>query len=312
VQQRTIASLPVSLVGLGCNNLGNRIDAEASVAVVRAALDAGITLFDTADVYGAGRSEELLGEAIGPRRDEVVIATKFGGNAPDGGSGCHPDHVRSACEASLRRLGTDRIDLYQMHFVDPEVPIAETLGALHELVEAGKVREIGHSNMSAALIAEADRAAQEAGTARFVCGQEQWSLLDRDVEDEVVPAIAEHDLALLPYYPLASGLLTGKYRRGAEPDSSWRLGRIPPEKRASRLNDERLAKVERLETFASERDHSLLDLAMSWLAAQPVVASVIAGATRPEQISANVGSVGWALDEDELAEIDRLLGTDQR
>jgi aryl-alcohol dehydrogenase-like predicted oxidoreductase len=310
VQQRSIGSLTVSLVGLGCNNFGGRTDAEGSREVIRAALDAGITLLDTADVYSAGRSEELIGEAIGSRRDEVVIATKFGGSAPNGGSGCHPDHVRAACEDSLRRLGTDRIDLYQMHFVDPEVPIAETIGVLTELVQAGKVREIGHSNMTPTLIADAEQISRATGSARFVCSQEKWSLLDRDVEDAIVPAVTEHGLRLLPYYPLASGLLTGKYRKGADPDPGWRLGKMAPEQRASRLNDERLEKVERLEAFALERERTVLELAMSWLAAQPVVASVIAGATRPEQITTNVGSVGWTLDADDLAEIDRLLGAD--
>ncbi len=304
-----IGQLEVSLVGLGCNNFGKRIDAAATDAVVGAALDAGITLFDTADVYGGdGRSEQLLGAALGDRRDDVVIATKFGMPLDDRRRGAHPDYVRAACDASLRRIGTDRIDLYQMHEPDPEVPIAETIGALHDLVTAGKVREIGHSNMTAAGVAEADDAATHAGTARFVCAQEQWSLLERGIEHDVLPAIERYGLRLLPYFPLAAGLLTGKYRAGQEPDRGWRLGALPAEQRRDRITDTHLATVERLRDFATDRGRTLLELAMSWLACQPTVASVIAGATTPEQVHANVDAAGWTIDPDDLAELDVVTG----
>jgi aryl-alcohol dehydrogenase-like predicted oxidoreductase len=309
VETRSIGSLQVSLVGLGCNNFGGRIDADATRRVVDAAIDAGITLFDTADVYGGdGASEQLLGRAIGSRRDEVAVATKFGMELDEERRGAHPDYVSSACEASLRRLGTDHIDLYQLHQPDPDVPIEETLGALDELVRAGEVRELGHSNFGAEQMADADAAARSAGTARFVCAQDHWSLLERGLEDNAWPAIERHGLALLPYFPLASGLLTGKYRADAEPDPSWRLATLPAERRDRHLAQERLATVARLEAFAVDQGHTLLELAFSWLASHAPVASVIAGATRPEQVAANAGAVSWRLSSDELAEVDRLTG----
>jgi aryl-alcohol dehydrogenase-like predicted oxidoreductase len=306
VETRRIGPLEVSLVGLGCNNFGRRIDAEDTRRVVHAALEAGITLFDTADAYGDGQSEELLGAALTGRRDEAVIATKFGMQLDEHRRGAHPDYVRSACDDSLRRLGTDHIDLYQLHRPDPEVPIEETLGALDELVVAGKVRTLGHSNLDARQMDEAEAAAGAMDAARFECAQDRWNLLERDLEDDRLPAIERHGLAVLPYFPLASGLLTGKYRAGEDPDPSWRIATLPAERREAQLAADRLAMVDRLRGFAEAQGHSLLELAFCWLAAKPVVASVIAGATRPEQVTANVDALGWKLTEGELAEIDRL------
>ncbi len=308
METRKIGTLVVSLVGLGCNNLGRRIDAAQSERVVQAALDAGITLFDTADVYADGVSEELLGQALGRRRDAAVVATKFGAKLDDERQGAHPDHVRQACDDSLGRLGLDHIDLYQLHVPDPQVPIEETLGALGELVEAGKVREIGHSNLSAAQMNEAQAVAVRNGLPRFASAQDHWNLLERDLEGERLNAIRRNGLALLPYFPLASGLLTGKYRAGQEPDADWRLATLPEERRAQHLSAERLAVVEELTAFATEREHTLLELAMSWLAGHPSVASVIAGATSPEQVAANVGAVGWELTPEDRAELDRITG----
>jgi aryl-alcohol dehydrogenase-like predicted oxidoreductase len=308
VQTRSIGPLEVSLVGLGCNNFGRRIDRDATETVVRAALDAGITLFDTADAYGDGRSEELLGAALTGRRDEAVVATKFGLPVDGGRQGAHPDHVRSACEDSLRRLGTDHIDLYQLHRPDPDVPIEETLGALGELIEAGKVRVIGHSNLSADEMDAAEAAAGAAAVPRFESAQDRWNLLERDLEDDRLAAIERNGLTVLPYFPLASGLLTGKYRAGEEPDASWRISSLPAERREAQLAAERLDTVEALLAFAESQGRSLLALAISWLACQPVVASVIAGATRPEQVLANVEAGAWKLGDDELTEVDRLTG----
>jgi aryl-alcohol dehydrogenase-like predicted oxidoreductase len=308
VQTRSLGPLDVSLVGLGCNNFGRRIDAEATERVVRTALDAGITLFDTADVYGDGRSEELLGGALAGRRDEAVIATKFGMPLDEDRRGAHPDYVRAACDDSLRRLGVDHIDLYQLHRPDPEVPIEETLGALGELIQAGKVRTIGHSNLDPSEVDEAEAAAGTTAVPRFECAQDRWNLLERELEDGKLPAIERNGLALLPYFPLASGLLTGKYRAGQEPDPTWRLSNLPAERRQAQLAEDRLATVERLRDFAAARERTLLELAFSWLASAPVVASVIAGATRPEQVTANVAATEWKLTPEELAEIDRLTG----
>jgi aryl-alcohol dehydrogenase-like predicted oxidoreductase len=308
VETRRIGTLEVSLVGLGCNNLGRRIDAAQTDKVVHAALDQGITLFDTADVYGDGASEELLGRSLGRRRDEAIVATKFGGRLDDERQGAHPDYVLQACDASLGRLGIDHIDLYQLHTPDPNVPIEETLGALGELVHAGKVRELGHSNLSAEQMNEAQAVAVRDGVPRFASAQDHWNLLERDLEGDRLDAIRRNDLAVLPYFPLASGLLTGKYRAGEEPDAGWRIATLPEERRQKHLNDERLATVAELEAFATSRGHTLLELAMSWLAGHPLVASVIAGATRPEQVEANVAAVGWQLDDDDRAEVDRITG----
>lgn len=301
MQTRRIGSLEVSAVGLGTNNFGWRLDEKASAQVVHAALDAGITFFDTADTYGKGLSETFLGRALGRNRHEVVIATKFGKPMDEHRRGAHPDYVRRAVDDSLRRLGTDHIDLYQLHAPDPDVPIEDTLGALDELVQAGKVREIGSSNFSAEQIQEAEDAARGA---RFASVQNEYSLLHREPERDVLPACERLGLAFLPYFPLASGLLTGKFRQGdAAPEGT----RIAEEERySSLLTEENLAVVERLIAFAEQRGRTVLELAFSWLLAQPTVASVIAGATRPDQVRANAAAAGWALSEDDLAEIDAL------
>jgi aryl-alcohol dehydrogenase-like predicted oxidoreductase len=303
MESRTIGSLSVSLVGLGCNNFGGRIDADRTQAVVDAALDAGITLFDTADVYGATQSEILLGKALGTRRDEAVIATKFGGPLGEGKGGASPAYVKEACEASLQRLGTDRIDLYQLHFPDDSAAIEDTLAALSSLVDEGKVREIGCSNFDSSRL---DAAAAAGTSSRFASVQNQLSLLDRRQEADTVAAAEKHGLGILPYFPLASGMLTGKYRRDAEPPEGTRLAGMPPERRERALSDKAFDIVERLEAFATERDHTLLELAMSWLAGLPQMASVIAGATRPEQVRDNAASVGWKLTDDERAEVDAI------
>ena len=302
METRRIGSLRVTVVGLGCNNFGRRLDAGQTATVVHAALDAGITFFDTADIYGGTRSEEFLGSALGKRRDEVVIATKFGMAVDDRRRGAHPDYVGRAAEDSLRRLGTDRIDLYQLHTPDPDVPIADTLGALDQLVWDGKVREIGCSNFSVPQLREAAAAVRDGG-ARFVSVQNEYSLLHRDPEGGVLAECERSGLAFLPYFPLASGLLTGKYRRGQAPPAGSRL--------ASRKGDgpftaENMATVERLIAFAGARGHTLLELALSWLRQRPRVASVIAGAMTAEQVRANVASAAWHLTDADLAEVDAL------
>lgn len=304
-----VGSLDVTVVGLGCNNFGRRVDAGGTQAVVDAALGAGIRFFDTADVYGDGASEEMLGRALGERRDEVVIATKFGmelGSAER--SGASPRWIGEAVRGSLERLGTDHIDLYQLHRPDPDVPIAETLGALDELVREGLVREIGNSNFDGRAIEEAERIAGDRGTARFVTAQNHWSLLTPDPEEGVLPACRRNGLKVLPYFPLESGLLTGKYTRGEEPPSDSRLGSIPQDRAERFLNDENLATAEELERFASERGRTLLELAFSWLASHDECASVIAGATKPEQVRANADAAGWQLSPEELDEIARITG----
>jgi aryl-alcohol dehydrogenase-like predicted oxidoreductase len=300
---RRIGSLEVSTVGLGCNNFGRRLDANDTAAVVNAALDVGVNFFDTADTYGEGKSEEFLGRALGKRRDEVVIATKFGMPMKDQGKGASPAYIRLAVEASLRRLGTDRIDLYQLHRPDPSVPIAETLGALNELVRAGKVRDIGCSNFTEDQLREA-RASVRPGAATFVSVQNEYSLMHREPERDVLPECERMGLAFLPYFPLASGLLTGKYRRGkpAPPGSRISEGRHY----ASLLSEQNMAVVEELIQFAESRGRTILELAISWLLARPVVASVIAGATKPEQVRANVAAAGWRLSEAEIAEVDAI------
>lgn len=302
MERRRIGALQVSAVGIGCNNFGWRIDAEETAKVVDAALDAGIDFFDTADVYGAGKSEEFLGRALGARRADVVVATKFGHPGNGQLRGGHPDTVRSAAEASLRRLGTDYIDLYQMHRPDPDVPIAETLGALDELVRAGKVREIGSSNFSAEQIRQAHDAAPGA---RFASVQNDYSLLQREPEAAVLPECERLGLAFLPFFPLASGLLTGKYRKGQPAPEGARLS--DPQWEERMRADERMDQVEALISFAQSRGHTLLELAFAWLLARPAVASVIAGATRPAQVHANAAATGWALTPEDLAEIDRVL-----
>lgn len=297
--------LSVSRVGLGCNNFGGRLDAAESEAVVKAAVDAGIDFFDTADVYGDRRSEQILGRALRGVRERVVIATKFGapGSADDGSARGGRAWIERAVERSLQRLGTDRIDLYQMHFPDADVPIDETLGALDELVRAGKVREIGCSNFSSTRIREAARASEERGLAAFRSVQNRYSLLHREPEEKVIPACRELGVSLIPYFPLESGLLTGKYRAGEALPDRTRLANMPDDQRARFLTDERLVLVERLREYARARGRSLLELAMSWLATAPMVVSVIAGATRPEQVAANAGAASWALTRSERDEI---------
>ena len=300
---RRIGSLTVSLAGLGCNNFGNRLDEPATRQVVSAALDAGINFFDTADIYGGTRSEEFLGRALGGRRDRVVIATKFGHEIDAERRGARAQYVRRAAEDSLRRLGTDRIDLYQLHRPDPAVPIAETLGALDELVRAGKVIEIGCSNFSVAQIREAE-AAVRPGAARFVSVQNEYNLLHREPEAGVLAECERAGIGFLPYFPLASGLLTGKYRKGQPPPPGSRLQSA--ERYARLLSERNLEVVERLIAFAQSRGHTLLELACSWLASHGAVASVIAGATTPAQVRANAGAVDWRLDDDELRAINTI------
>ncbi|HEY2806963.1 MAG TPA: aldo/keto reductase [Gemmatimonadales bacterium] len=302
MEMRRIGSLEVTVVGIGCNNFGGRVDQAGTTAVVDAALGAGINFFDTADIYGGTKSEEFLGKALGKRRAEVVIASKFGMEVGPGKKGARPDYLRRALDDSLRRLGTDRIDLYQQHQWDPEVPIAETLGALNEAVQAGKVREIGCSNFSVAQLREVHAAAVP-GAARFVSVQNEYSLLHREPEKEVLAECGRLKLAFIPFYPLAAGLLTGKYRKGRPAPEGSRLagGRY-----ASRMGDGTLDTVESLRTFAAARGCSLLELAVTWLATRPAVASVIAGATKPEQAKANAAAVGAKFTTSELAEIGRI------
>lgn len=307
------SGLKVSLAGLGTNNFGMRLDYDQSAAVVEAALDAGINFFDTADIYGGGRSEEYLGRALGSRRQDVLIATKFAmpigeGTFTRGGS---RHYVERAVAASLERLGTDYIDVYQMHQPDPDTPIEETLEALTDLVHRGVVRYIGHSNFSGWQIADADWTARTRGLARFVSAQNEWSLLQRGVEAEVMPACRQFGLGQLPFFPLASGFLTGKYRRGADLPEGTRLAawqRAMPERIAALTADANFDTLEALERYAADRGRSILDLALSWLTSDPAVSSVIAGATKPEQIEANVAStLAWRLTAEEFAEVDAVL-----
>ncbi|RYZ10100.1 MAG: aldo/keto reductase [Myxococcales bacterium] len=305
LETRPLGTLQVTIVGLGCNNFGKRLDQAGTTAVVEAALDAGINFFDTADVYGGTRSEELLGKALGARRKDVLIATKFGikldEQRPGGAS---PAYLRRALEESLRRLGTDYVDLYQLHRPDPSVPIAETLDALNDLVRQGKVREIGSSNFSADQVREAARLVAP-GHARFVSVQNEYSLLERGPERGVLAELAQHRVALLPYFPLASGLLSGKYRPGAYPKDGRLLN--PDFNLGNRfLTPRNLKVVAALADFAEARRHTLLELAFSWLVANPTVASVIAGATSPEQVRANVQASSWRLTAAELGEVDAL------
>jgi aryl-alcohol dehydrogenase-like predicted oxidoreductase len=296
------SGLGVSVLGLGCNNFGMRIGADESRAVVTAALEAGITFFDTAQMYGGGKSEEFLGAALAGHRDDVVIATKFG-RAEVGGS--RSEIIRS-CEGSLRRLGTDYIDLYYQHYVDRTTPIDETLAALTQLVEQGKVRYLGSSNVAGWHVAEADHTARETGSERFVACQMEWSLLSRAVEAEVVPACRRYGLGMVAYFPLASGLLTGKYRRGQEAPAGTRFAEMPYF--AGVATDQNWDKVERLENFAEQQGKALTDLALGWVASQPETASVLVGATKPEQVAANAAAIDWHLTADELKEVAELLG----
>ncbi len=295
------SDLEVTVVGLGCNNFGGRIDEEASRAVIDAALEAGVTFFDTADVYGdRGGSEEIIGRALGSRRDQVVLATKFGHDLGDGETARGSrSYIRKAVKASLRRLQTDRIDLYQYHRPDGVTPLEETLGALHELVQEGTVRAIGSSNFTAAMVDEADAIAGERGLTPFASEQSEYSWLARDAEDELLPTCERLGVGFIPYFPLASGLLTGKYRRGEPAPAGTRL-------HGRELDEAKLDRVERLEAFASERGATLLEVAIGGLLAQPAVVSVIAGATKPEQVRANALAGNWEPSAEDLAAL-RLL-----
>jgi 1-deoxyxylulose-5-phosphate synthase len=309
------SGLTVSVVGLGCNNLGRpgtaTLEQDGTDAVVHAALDAGVTLFDVADTYGAtaGLSEERLGAALGARRADVVLATKFGmdaggANGPDFGARGSRRYIVQAVEASLRRLGTDWIDLYQFHTPDEATPIEETLSALDDLVHSGKVRYIGHSNRAGWQIAEAEFVARQLGTDRFISAQNHYNLLDRRAELEVLPAARAYGLGVLPYFPLANGMLTGKYSAGSAPAGS-RLSHT----RTQMVRDADLDQLRRYGDFARDRGLTEVDLAFSWLAAQEPVASVIAGATRPEQVRQNAGAVRWVPTEAERAELDGIFPT---
>ena len=309
MEQRTVGSsgLRVSAIGLGCNNFGMRIDQSETEKVVGAALDAGINFFDTADVYGnGGRSEEFLGKAIRARRDEVIIASKFGIKLPDSADeGASRSYVLRACEASLRRLGLEHIDLYYLHMPDPRTPIEETLYALDTLVRQGKVRYVASSNLAAWEIADAEHIARTRGFERFIAAQMEWSLLEREVEREVTSACAHYQIGLIPYFPLASGLLTGKYQRGRPMPEDSRLANLPD--LAGVATDKNFDRVEKLTAFARTRGHTLLELALSWLTGQPGVASVLVGATKPEQANQNVAAAGWELSAEDRLEIDRVL-----
>jgi aryl-alcohol dehydrogenase-like predicted oxidoreductase len=303
---RQIGALDVSLVGLGCNNFGGRIDERQSTEVVEAALDVGINLFDTADVYGGTKSEEFLGRALGKERSEVLIATKFGSPLDEERKGAAPAYVKTALEDSLRRLGTDYVDLDQLPRPDPATPIGDTLGALADLVGEGKVREIGCSNFSAAQLQEAQEALKQ-GAPRFVSVQNEYSLLERSPELEVLPECERLDIAFIPYFPLKSGLLSGKYRAGEPPPVGTRLAGMPADRQAAVLTAGNLEIVGALERFAQDRGHSILELAIAWLAAHRPVASVIAGATKPEQVWANVKAADWVLTDEDLAEVDAIV-----
>ena len=303
---RPVGSLAVSVVGVGCNNFGGRIDEKHTEEVIDAALDAGINFFDTADMYANGKSEELLGRYLGPRRREAIIATKFGNEMEGQGRGARLEYVTKAIGASLQRLKTDYVDLYQQHVPDSDVPIAETLGALDALVKAGKVLEIGCSNFSAAQLREARKASDaRPGLARFVSVQNEYSLLHREPEEEVLAECERQGLAFLPFFPLMSGLLTGKYRKGKPIPQNTRVAKY--ERYAKLLTEANLDKVEALTEFAESRGRTLLELAFSWLLAHRVVTSVIAGATSRQQVRDNAAAAGWNLTPADLNEIDSLL-----
>jgi len=297
----------VSVIGLGCNNFGGRIDFEASRAVVHKALDLGITLFDTADIYGDDcGSEKALGKILGPRRKDIVLATKFGMPIQMGGKvDASRGYVFSAVEASLKRLNTDWIDLYQLHKPDPATPIEETLRALDDLVRQGKVRYIGCSNLPAAQVAAAQETSKRLGIAAFVSCQDEYSLAVRDIERELIPTVEKYGMGLLPFFPLASGLLSGKYQKGQKPAQGTRLSYM--QNHADKyMTPANWAKVEKLSEFAAARGHSLLDLAFAWLLSHRPLASVIAGATKPEQVETNVRAAAWTLTPEEAGTVDRL------
>jgi aryl-alcohol dehydrogenase-like predicted oxidoreductase len=303
------SDLQVSVIGLGCNNFGfvANMDVEASRRVIDKAIDSGINFLDTSDSYGT--SEDILGEVLGERRRKIILATKFGSKPNTSGekSGASRSYILSEVEESLRRLRTDYIDLYQLHYPDPKTPIEETLRALNELLQSGKIRYIGCSNFSSDQLKKAETTAQEEGLPKFVSSQDEYSLLVRDIERDLLPLSEQYGMSELPYFPLASGLLTGKYKKGHPPPKGSRLG----EKQglADRYHSEaHLEKVERLRQFAEERGHSLLELAFGWLLSHKIVASVIAGATKPEQVEANAKADAWNLTRDELNQVDEITG----
>ncbi|MBL8688618.1 MAG: aldo/keto reductase [Rhodospirillaceae bacterium] len=312
MEQRTLgrSGLLVSVVGLGCNNFGGRTDFEGSKAVIHKALDLGITLLDTADIYAnKGGSENVIGQVLGDRRKDIVLATKFCGPMDDAGKlkGASRRYIMTAVEASLKRMKTDWIDLYQVHMVDPLTPMEETLRALDDLVTQGKVRYLGLSNHKAWQVVESEWIARRDGLERFVSCQDEYSLIVRDAEKELIPAMNAYGIGLLPYFPLASGMLTGKYKRNAPMPEKSRLSYMQP--LADRyMTDANWQIVEKLTDFAARRGKSILELAFSWLACKQPTASVIAGATRPEQLEQNVVAAGWKLTPDEMAEIDKLSG----
>jgi aryl-alcohol dehydrogenase-like predicted oxidoreductase len=301
MEYRKLGSLNVSLIGIGCNNFGWRIDAAGTAAVVDAALDTGINFFDTADVYGAGQSEEFLGKALKGRRNKAIIATKFGMKMGEGKEGARPQYIRQALDASLQRLQVETIDLYQIHRADANTPIADTMQALNDAVKAGKVREIGCSNFSADQMRDA-RATP--GPRYFSSVQNDYSMIHREPEAEVLPECARSGVAFLPYFPLANGLLTGKYRKGKPfPDSSRGKDAFGPKI----FTPANLERAEALISFSESHGHSLLDLAFSWLAARPEICCVIAGAKTPDQVRSNSRAASWKLTAAELAEVDRIL-----
>jgi aryl-alcohol dehydrogenase-like predicted oxidoreductase len=304
------SGLAVSVVGLGCNNVGRSLDVAGTRKVVDAALDAGITLFDVADTYGGrrGESEEILGEVLGGRRDDVVLATKFGmdmrgANGPDWGARGSRRYVRRAVEASLRRLRTDHVDLYQYHVPDGVTPVAETLAALDELIRAGKVRYVGSSNFAGWQVAQADHVAAGLGAERFISAQNEYSLLDRRAEGELIPACEAYGVGVLPFFPLANGLLTGKYSRDVPPPAGTRLG----DRKRDLYERAPWDTLDRLRRYAADRGLEMIDVAIGGLAAQPAVASVIAGATSPEQVRANVRAGQWEPSAADLAELDQIV-----
>ena len=301
MERRKIGSLDVSVVGLGCNNFGRRLDAEATAKVLHSAIDSGVTFFDTADIYGGTLSETYMGQAMAGKWDRVVLATKFGMEIDAEKKGAAPEYVRRACEDSLRRLQTGCIDLYQLHRPDPDVPIADTLGALSELVAEGKIREIGCSNFSVEHLRDVERSVPEGGRG-FVSVQNHYSLFHREPEQGVLAECARQRLGFLPYFPLASGLLSGKYRKGQPIPEGTRI-----QVGSDWLNDRNLDIVEGLIAFAGGHGHTILELATSWLAAQPSVASVISGATKPDQVIANAKAADWKLTPAELSEVDKIM-----
>ncbi len=301
------SGLKVSEIGLGCNNFGMRLDQAGTNAVIDAAIEHGVTFMDTADVYGGqGKSEALMGNALKGKRHQVILATKFASpmGAPDKQGGSRR-YIMEAVEASLKRLQTDYIDLYQMHRPDSETPIEETLSALDDLVTQGKVRYIGNSNFTGWMIADADWTSRNEHLSRFISAQNNYSLLERRVEHEVNPSCERFGLGMLPYFPLASGLLSGKYTRGEPPPEGTRLANFGP-RAAAALNDNNFDRLDRLTAWAQERGHTLLELAFAWLLGHKVVSSVIAGATKPEQVQANAATAGWKLTPEEVAEVTKL------